>query len=123
MLWCRKGGLFYPRKRVTVNLAPAAVRKEGPAYDLPIALGVLVTAEQLDSESLDGSVQHVRGGLPMVVTARQTGFKRIVVPEVDAAEAALIPGLEVIPVGSMASLYNHLTWSGANPSRLTSPSP
>jgi len=58
--------------------------------------------------SLDGAVRHARGVLPMAATARQAGFKRIVVPEADAAEAALIHDLEVIPVGSLAALYNHL---------------
>ena len=116
----KNAGLYYPRKRLTVNLAPASVRKEGPAYDLPIALGVLIATGQLKAESmhealvvgelsLDGSVRHVRGVLPMAATAAQEGYKRIFVPQVDAAEAALIPGLEVIPVASVAGLYAHLT--------------
>jgi magnesium chelatase family protein len=111
---------MYPRKRLVVNLAPASVRKEGPAYDLPIALGVLITGEQLPPESaegslvvgelsLDGSVRHARGVLPMAALAREQGFKRIFVPEVDAVEAALIPDLEVIPVSSLAALYTHLS--------------
>lgn len=118
----KNAGLYYPRKRVTVNLAPASVRKEGPAYDLPIALGVLVMSEQLAPESLadsvvigelslDGSMRHVRGVLPMAAVARQQGFKRIIVPEVDAAEAALVPDLEVIAVSSLAALYAHLNGS------------
>jgi len=116
----KNAGLIYPRKRVTVNLAPAAVRKEGPAYDLPIALGVLVASEQIPAEaldgslvigelSLDGSVRHVRGVLPMAAVAREQGFQRVFVPQVDAAEASLIPGLEVIPAGSLSELYAHLT--------------
>ncbi len=120
----RNAGVTYPRKRLVVNLAPASVRKEGPAYDLPIALGVLIYTGMLPAGvaegmlvvgelSLDGTVRHARGILPMAATARQAGFKRIVVPEVDAAEAALIPGLEVIPVGSLAALFNHL--SGRTP--------
>ncbi len=116
----RNAGVPYPRRRLVVNLAPAAVRKEGPAYDLPIALGVLIYTGMLLPQvaegmmvvgelSLDGTVRHSRGVLPMAATARQHGFKRIVVPAVDAAEAALIPDLEVIPVSSLAQLYNHLT--------------
>jgi magnesium chelatase family protein len=116
----KNAGLMYPRKRLVVNLAPASVRKEGPAYDLPIALGVLITGEQLPPESaegslvvgelsLDGSVRHARGVLPMAALAREQGFKRIFVPEVDAVEAALIPDLEVIPVSSLAALYTHLS--------------
>ncbi len=118
----KNAGLTYPRKPLTVNLAPASVRKEGPAYDLPIALGVLIATEQLMQEqldgsvvigelSLDGSVRHVRGVLPMAATARQQGYRRIFVPAVDAAEAALIPDLEIIPVESLAALYAHLDGS------------
>jgi len=116
----KNANLYYPRRGVTVNLAPASVRKEGPAYDLPIALGLLVTTEQLNPEtlektlvigelSLDGTVRHVRGVLPMAATARQEGFTRIFCPECDAPEAALIPGLEVIPVNSLNDLTAHLT--------------
>lgn len=116
----RNAGVPFPRRRLVVNLAPASVRKEGPAYDLPIALGVLIYAGMLPAHavegmmvigelSLDGSVRHTRGVLPMAATARQHGFRRIVVPAVDAAEAALIPDLEVIPVSSLAQLYRHLT--------------
>jgi magnesium chelatase family protein len=116
----KNAGLNFPRHRVVVNLAPATVRKEGPAYDLPIALGVLVLAGYLPQEvventivvgelSLDGIVRHTRGVLPMAATARANGFKRIFVPEVDAPEAALIPDLEVIPVKSLADLHKHLS--------------
>jgi magnesium chelatase family protein len=116
----KNAGLSYPRKRLIVNLAPASVRKEGPAYDLPIALGVLITDRLLPQQcaegtmvigelSLDGSVRHARGVLPMAATAREQGFTRLFVPESDAIEAALIPGLEVIPVASLAALYRHLT--------------
>ncbi len=111
----KNSGLLYPRQRVTVNLAPASVRKEGPAYDLPIALGVLIAAEQIHPNelegtlvlgelSLDGSVRHVRGVLPMAAVAAQQGFRRVFVPEVDAAEAALIPNIEVIPVSSLRTI-------------------
>lgn len=116
----KNAGLPYPRKRLVVNLAPASVRKEGPAYDLPIALGVLIAGELLPPGcvdgalvvgelSLDSSVRHARGVLPMAATAREQGFQRIFVPEVDAAEAALVPGLEVLPVTSLAALYSHLS--------------
>jgi magnesium chelatase family protein len=116
----KNAGLYFPRKRLTVNLAPASVRKEGPAYDLPIAVGSLISSNQLPPESvqgaiivgelsLDGSVRHVRGVLPMAALARQESFERIFVPLADAAEAALIPNLEVIPVESLADLYAHLS--------------
>ena len=116
----KNSGLALPRNRVTVNLAPAAVRKEGPAYDLPIAVGMLIATGQLPPPavedalmvgelSLDGSVRHVRGILPMAALAREQGIRRIFVPEGDAAEAALIPGLEVYPVPSLSALHAHLT--------------
>ena len=116
----KNAGFVFPRQRVTVNLAPAALRKEGPAYDLPIALGALAASEQILSDwlegslavgelSLDGSVRHVRGVLPMAALAREQGFTKLLVPAVDAAEAALIPEMEVIPVESLTTLVNHLS--------------
>ncbi|MGC1375184.1 MAG: magnesium chelatase domain-containing protein [Anaerolineales bacterium] len=92
----KNASLPFPRKRVIVNLAPASVRKEGPYYDLPIALGVLVMTALLPHQavestlvvgelSLDGSVRHAKGVLPMAAAARQNGFTRIIVPEADAA--------------------------------------
>ena len=119
----KNAGLHFPRHRIVVNLAPASVRKEGPAYDLPIALGVIILAGHLPHDvvdntivlgelSLDGVVRHTRGVLPMAATARANGFKRMFVPEVDAGEAALIPDVEVIPVKSLADLYAHLSGRG-----------
>ncbi len=116
----KNSGFVYPRKRFRVNLAPASVRKEGPSYDLPIAVGILVCMGYVPSQkladclvvgevSLDGSVRHVRGVLPMAAIARERGYKRIIVPQVDAAEAALIPGLEVIPVNNLAELAAYLS--------------
>jgi magnesium chelatase family protein len=88
-----------------VNLAPASVRKEGPAYDLPIAIGMLITTGQLNPVnvtgalfigelSLDGSVRDVRGILTMAALAREQGFERVFVHDLDALEAALIPDIE-----------------------------
>src|SRR5512134_1955197 len=116
----KNAGLHFPRHRIVVNLSPASIRKEGPAYDLPIALGVIILSGSLPHEtventivvgelSLDGVVRHTRGVLPMAATARAKGFKRMFVPEVDAPEAALIPGLEVYPVKTLADLYDHLS--------------
>jgi len=120
----RNAGFYFPQKRLTVNLAPASLRKEGPAYDLPIALGVLAAVGQVLPEafdgtlvmgelSLDGSVRHVRGVLPMTALARSQGYRRVFVPALDAPEAALVPGVEVFPISSLAQLVNHL--SGAEP--------
>ena len=116
----KNAGLHYPRHRIVVNLAPATVRKEGPAYDLPIALGVIVLGGHLPPESLektlvvgelslDGIVRHTRGLLPMAAAARQQGYRRMIVPETDAAEAALIPDLEILPVKTLAELCDHLS--------------
>jgi magnesium chelatase family protein len=116
----KNAGFIFPRQRVTVNLAPAALRKEGPAYDLPIALGVLIASSQILPEwlegsmavgelSLDGSLRHVRGILPMAALAKEEGFERVLVPQSDAAEAALIPDLEVLPVESLTTLINHFS--------------
>jgi len=111
-------GLVYPRARLTVNLAPADLRKEGPAYDLPMALALVMASgganPDLDGAmvvgelSLDGSVRHTNGILPMVSVARQRGLKRVYVPARDAAEAALVDGLEVYPVANLAKRLDHL---------------
>jgi len=116
----KNAGLPYPRNRIIVNLAPASIRKAGPLYDLPIAVGILITMgaitpESLDGAmiagelSLDGSLRHISGVLPIADLARREGFTRLYVPEMDAPEAALIPSLEVIPVASLADLHAHLT--------------
>ncbi len=111
-------GFFYPQHRLTVNLAPADLRKEGPAYDLPIAVGVLAATRQVPAElddalllgelSLDGSVRHVNGVLPMASVAHKLGFRRLFVPASDAAEAALVEGVDVYPVRSLADIAAHL---------------
>lgn len=115
----KNSGYQFPRRRVTINLAPADVRKEGPAYDLPIAVGVLAASQQINPVklhkslvvgelSLDGTLRHVRGVLPMAALARQEGFHRLIVPKVDAEEAALIPDLEIIAVESLRQLTDWL---------------
>ncbi len=104
-----------PEKGLPLNLAPADVRKEGPAYDLPIAVGILAASGQIKPEllektlvvgelSLDGTLRHVRGVLPMAALAREQGFHRLIVPEVNAGEAALIPDIEVISIASLRQL-------------------
>jgi magnesium chelatase family protein len=116
----RNSGYKFPYdQRITINLAPADLRKEGPAYDLPIALGVLTASRQLMPEmldgtmvmgelSLDGSLRHVRGVLPVADMARHQAVGTLFVPAVDAPEAALIPDLKVYPVDSLAALVAHL---------------
>ncbi len=123
----RNSELEYPRKKITINLAPAELRKEGPSFDLPIAVGILLASGVIPSDSmkdsliigelsLDGSVRHVRGILPITACAKEARFKRVFVPAVDAKEAALIPDIEVYPVSTLVSLYQHL--SGLNQIKL-----
>ncbi len=117
----KNSGFQFPSgKRLTVNLAPADLRKEGPAYDLPIAVGVLAASQQVWPDkledgifigelSLDGTTRHTKGILPMTALARAQGIARVFVPAVDAEEAALMPDVEVIPVASLGDLVGHLT--------------
>jgi len=116
----RNSGLSFPMGTYTVNLAPADILKRGPVYDLPIAVGVLASTEQIPLDALedaifigelalDGALRHVNGILPMAGFARRLGYKRLYVPEVDAAEAALITGIDVIPIDHLAHLVNHLS--------------
>src|SRR5258706_9641239 len=119
------GGIF-PLRRITVNLAPADLRKAGPAYDLPIAVAILMASEQvaplsatggvgaaegclfLGELSLDGGLRHTHGILPMVSLARERGVEAVFVPEMDAAGAALGEGVTGVPVQTLAQLTSHL---------------
>lgn len=111
---------FPGSKRITVNLAPADLRKEGPAYDLPIAVGILAASQQIwfgqledalfvGELSLDGAIRPTKGVLLMANLVRERGLARIFVPAVNAAEAALLPGVEVFPVANLSQLVGHLT--------------
>ena len=114
----RNSGCDFPMRRVTVNLAPADLRKAGPAYDLPIAISILLSSNQisqipesalfLGELSLDGTLRHTSGMLPMVVVARDEGFESVFVPDSDAQEAALVDGIEVFPVSSLAEAVSHM---------------
>ena len=115
----RNSGLRFPNKAYVVNLSPADIHKHGPSYDLAIAIGVLAATDQIPLHvvdnamfigelSLDGSIRHVKGVLPMVYTAMQQGLDTVYVPESDAAEAALIQDITIIPVQSIGQLVEHL---------------
>ncbi|MBL7209776.1 MAG: YifB family Mg chelatase-like AAA ATPase [Dehalococcoidia bacterium] len=114
----RNSGCTFPMKRITVNLAPADLKKAGPAYDMPIAIGILLSSQQVFADvsktlflgelSLDGSLRHTRGILPMVALAHEKGFSEVFVPADDANEASLIDGSQVIPAISLAQLVSHL---------------
>ncbi len=108
-------GFFFPIHRVTVNLAPADIKKEGTSFDLPIAIGILgangdLSREELNDTlivgelSLDGRVRPVKGALPIAVAARLCGAKRLFIPAENAEEAAVVTGLDVYPVASLRAV-------------------
>ncbi|MGQ9549263.1 MAG: YifB family Mg chelatase-like AAA ATPase [Roseiflexus sp.] len=115
----RNSGYSFPMKRITVNLAPADLRKAGPAYDLPIAIGLLLASEQIQGDAsgavfigelgLDGAVRHTDGVLPMVAIAHECGIRQVFVPKEDAAEASLINGVRIMPVERLDDLAVHLS--------------
>ncbi len=114
----RNAGFSYPMSRITVNLAPADLRKAGPSYDLPMALGILLASEQLVADlsdavvvgemALDGALRPTQGVLPIVQAARSRGFRRVLVPADNAAEAALVMGSAVTGAGHIVDLVRHL---------------
>jgi magnesium chelatase family protein len=124
----RNSGADFPARRITVNLAPADLPKEGPTYDLPIALGILLASEQLKSDiedaiivgelSLNGRVRSTKGVLPLAIRAKERGYKRLFIPKLNAAEAAIIPDVTVFPITSLSSLVLHL-----NTQKLIEPQP
>ena len=110
----------FPVKRITVNLAPADIRKSGPAFDLPIAVGILICMGLLEPAaaegaffagelSLDGAVRHVNGILPMALAAKAQGICALYVPAENAQEASLVGGVKVYPVESISDLVGHFT--------------
>ena len=113
----RNSGYTFPMKRTVVNLAPADLKKAGPSYDLPIAVGILLSSEQVNVDasqtiflgelSLDGSLRHTNGILPMVALAKEKKIATIIVPEVDAREASLIEGVKIIPITSLSQLVSY----------------
>ncbi len=113
-------GLEMPSKRITVNLAPADIKKEGTHFDLPIALGILEASKQLKIKnpldtvflgelSLGGDLRRVNGVLPMAISAYQNGIKRIFVPKENAREAAVVEGLEVYGAETLKDVLHHFT--------------
>jgi len=114
----RNSGCTFPVKRVVVNLAPANLKKAGPAYDLPIAVGILLSSLKVQADisqtvilgelSLDGSLRHTNGVLPMVALASEQGFPITIVPEADAKEASLIQGTKIISIASLTQLVSYL---------------
>jgi magnesium chelatase family protein len=108
----KNSGFWFPNHRITVNLAPADMRKEGSAFDLPIALGIVAATGELKSEilrdmavlgelALDGTLRPVHGALVVALEARRRGVRGLIVPRENAREAALVEGIEVYPMGSL----------------------
>lgn len=116
-------GFTYPVSRITINLAPADIRKEGSVYDLPLLVAILQASSQLSASlddtafigelSLTGDVRPVRGVLPMVIAARDAGIRRVFLPKDNAAEGAVVKGIAIYPIESVPQLITHL--SGALP--------
>jgi magnesium chelatase family protein len=114
----RNSGGSFPGTRIVVNMAPADLKKAGPAYDLSIAIGILLSSEQVSADvgdtmflgelSLDGGLRHTNGILPLVALAKDEGIPNVIVPEADAREAALIEGVNIIPVASLSQMVSHL---------------
>lgn len=109
----------FPYKRITVNLAPADIRKQGPSYDLPIAIGILSCIEVVKDDllsstmiigelSLNGDIRQVTGILPMVYCAFQAGYKRCIVPYANRQEAAVVEGIDIIGVQTLQEVVNYL---------------
>ncbi len=114
----RNSGVEFPMRRIAVSLAPADVRKSGPAYDLPIAVGILTSTGQvpeidhnsllLGELALDGTLRTTQGILPMAAVGKQQGFTRAFVPAVNADKAALVSGIDVIPVSNLTEMIAYL---------------
>lgn len=115
----KNSDFVFPTKKITINLAPADVRKEGSAFDLPIALGILASTNVIEQEhlkdklvlgelSLEGSLRPVRGTLPIAIKAKQDGFKQILLPVENADEAAMVEGIEAIPISNLHEAVEYL---------------
>jgi magnesium chelatase family protein len=113
----KNSGCLFPQKRITVNLAPADLRKEGPSYDLPIAIGILLASEQIffDSSkivfvgelSLNGDIRHTNGILPSVMSAKEIGFETVLIPEKNAEEASIIDNISILGAKNLKEIIQH----------------
>ena len=115
----KNSGFDFSKRKVAVNLAPADLKKAGPSYDLPIAVSILQNKSEIPDFdlsnallvgelALNGNLRKINGALSMAIMAADKGYKKIFLPEVNAREAALIPGLKIYPVKSLEQLVNHL---------------
>ncbi len=118
----KNSGRNIPVKHITINLAPADVKKEGSALDLAIAMGILISSGQLDADvkdvvflgelSLDGSLRRVNGVLPILISALDMGYKKFIIPKANQVEASYVDGIEVVAVENLKQAIDHL--SGLN---------
>ncbi len=115
----RNSGYFYPAKRITVNLAPADTKKEGPLFDLPVAVGMLVASGQVSAKcykdyvivgelSLDGKIRHLNGIMPILLSAYQKGYRKFIIPKDNEKEASYIEGIEVYALESFGDVIRFL---------------
>jgi len=115
----KNNGFRLPGKMITVNMAPADIRKEGSSYDLTIAIGILAASEQITAEkvgdyvimgelSLDGGLQPIKGVLPIAINVREKGFKGIILPQQNAEEAAIVTGLNVYGIKNIKEAIDFL---------------
>ena len=127
----KNSGYFYPTKRLTVNLAPADTKKEGPSFDLPIAVGVLAASEQLEGKrykdfmfvgelSLDGKLRHVNGIMPILISALQNGEKRFIISKDNEREASYIDGIEVYALENLREVVDFLQGAERQPVQTSS---
>ena len=112
-------GYKFPKRRITINMAPADIRKEGAAYDLALAVGIMAVSDQVNPAllqqyvvmgelSLDGILKPIRGVLPMAIQAKAEGFKGIIIPKENAKEAAVVEGIEVIGAENLTQVVDFL---------------
>ncbi len=123
-------GYRWPGKKITVNMAPADIKKEGSAYDLPIAIGILAASGQIPNErisdyiimgelSLDGGLQPIKGALPIAIEARKMGFKGFILPKLNAREAAIVKDLDVYGMENILEAISFLNGeSSVEPTRV-----
>src|SRR6202165_128690 len=112
-------GYYWPRGRTTINLAPADIKKEGPSFDLPIALGMIAVTEEIDCSSFErfsfvgelalaGAVRPVKGVLPVAIEARRRGKRALFVPEANAREAAMVSNIDIYGVQNLRQTFQFL---------------
>lgn len=116
----KNSNVEFQSKKIVINLAPADTKKEGSSYDLPIAIGILISMEIIENIenidkmvfigelSLDGRINKVNGILPMCIEAKRLGMEKIIVPEENAKEAGIVKGIDVIPIKTLKQVMNYL---------------